>query len=567
MCKRGVKRMPFNDEGMLDNDQAKIILQNMVDAGRAGLFSWDIDKNRFQVMETFTGKTFNQINTLEEFLHEMVFHKDVRLALQDLNRFMTGVDDSYQSTFRILDYNGEIRWLFTKGTMQSENRMSAMMYDVTEGNLQQGHDHRTNLMNSDTFMRKLKNAIQCTKDADQHGALLYIDIGNFHSIINKHGFEFGSQILHKFSRILLEFVGKQDEIGRFPYDKFMILLNDITALPEVEQTAQSISSFFDEPIYIEGKQIYLNINIGITLFPDASLDVDELMRYSDFAINHARQSGNQSAVFFDSELMASYNREMDIENELPTAIYNQELSLVYQPQLGLRNKDITGFEVLVRWNNKNLGFVSPGEFIPIAEEKGYIVAIGRWIREESLKTARIWLDRGIEFEKLSINISTVEIAQKGFKEQLLHLCARYNIEPRMIELEITERTFMMTEDDENNIFTEIVKEGFKIALDDFGTGYSNLRSLTAFQINTLKLDKSLIDNIKDYKQRHIILGILGAKTYLYDEIVAEGVEDKETLDILSDLGFDTIQGYYFCRPLSRSDMEQFISAFRATNHY
>lgn len=555
--------MPLNDEGMLDNDQAKMILQKMVDAGRAGVFTWDIDKNRFRVMETFTGRTFDQINTLEEFLHKMVFHKDVRMALQDLNNFTQGVDAGYQSTFRILDYKGEIRWLFIKGTMQSENRMSAIMYDVTEGNLRQGHDLRTNLMNNDTFMRKLDLAIQCGKDTDQNGALLYIDIGNFHSILNRYGFDFGSSILYKFSRILLKFVGEQDDVARFPYDKFMILLNGITGLPEVEQTAQSIIELFEEPIVVEGKKIYLNINIGVTIFPEASSDVDELMRFSDFSIDHARQSGNKSAVFFDSELMASYNREMDIENELPSAIYNEELYLVYQPQLDLKNNRINGFEVLVRWNNQNMGFVSPGEFIPIAEEKGYIVGIGRWIREESLKTARRWLDLGIEFEKLSINISTVEIKQRDFKEQLLHLCTRYNIEPRMIELEITERTFMAMEDGEENLFNDIIKEGFKIALDDFGTGYSNLRSLLNFHINTLKLDKSVIDNIKDHKQRHIILGIIGAKTFLYDEIVAEGVEDKETMAILTDLGFDTIQGYYFSRPLSRDDLEQFIFDFKA----
>ena len=401
--------MPLNDEGMLDNDQAKMILQKMVDAGRAGVFTWDIDKNRFRVMETFTGRTFDQINTLEEFLHKMVFHKDVRMALQDLNNFTQGVDAGYQSTFRILDYKGEIRWLFIKGTMQSENRMSAIMYDVTEGNLRQGHDLRTNLMNNDTFMRKLDIAIQCGKETNQNGALLYIDIGNFHSILNRYGFDFGSSILYKFSRILLKFVGEQNDVARFPYDKFMILLNGITGLPEVEQTAQSIIELFEEPIVVEGKKIYLNINIGVTIFPEASSDVDELMRFSDFTIDHARQSGNKSAVFFDSELMASYNREMDIENELPSAIYNEELYLVYQPQLDLKNNRINGFEVLVRWNNQNMGFVSPGEFIPIAEEKGYIVGIGRWIREESLKTARRWLDLGIEFEKLSINISTVEI--------------------------------------------------------------------------------------------------------------------------------------------------------------
>lgn len=553
--------MPNNNHRMLENNQAQMILQNMVEAGRIGLFSWDFENQHFDVMETFTGKSFNEVRTLEDFINEMVFHKDRLTALQDLEKFMENKTQSYQSTFRIIDFYGNIRWLFIKGTMVSEKSMRAIMYDVTEGNLQQGHDMTTNLMNNVTFTRKLKNIVAYAKEHNQHGALLYIDIANFHVIINKYGFDFGGRILYKVSRILVEFISTKDDIARFPYDKFMILLNNITGLPEVELTAKAISTLFEEPLTINGEQIYLNINIGITLFPEASSDVEELIRFSAFTINHARQTGNDAAVYFNSELMATYNREMDIENELPSAIKNKELSLVYQPLLDLKHHEISGFEVLVRWTNKNLGPVSPGEFIPIAEDKGYIVAIGRWIREESIKTARKWLDMGITFNKFSINISTVEISQKDFKEHLVYLCQRYAIKPEMVELEITERTIMATEDDEDNIFTEIQKAGFKIALDDFGTGYSNLRSLTSFNIDTLKLDKSLIDNIKDIKQRHIIKGILGARNYLYSEIVAEGVEDKETLKILSTLGFDTVQGYYFSKPLSKKQMEQFFLGF------
>lgn len=252
---------------------------------------------------------------------------------------------------------------------------------------------------------------------------------------------------------------------------------------------------------------------------------------------------------------------MDIENELPTAIPNKELFLVYQPQLELKSNKIIGFETLVRWNNKHLGFVSPAEFIVVAENKGYIVPIGRWIRKESIKTARSWLDQGIDFEKISINISSVEILQKDFKDRLIKVCRKYNVDPKMIELEITERTLLRMDEENSNVVSELIDEGFKMALDDFGTGYSNLSTLLTFDIHTLKLDKSLIDNLGNQKQLHILKGIIASKKHLYQNLVAEGVETKATVDILSELGCDSIQGYHFSKPLPKEEMEQFVADF------
>src|SRR5699024_4074094 len=247
----------------------------------------------------------------------------------------------------------------------------------------------------------------------------------------------------------------------------------------------------------------------------------------------------------------------EIANELPKAILNDEFYLVYQPQLDLKANAITGIEVLVRWKSKNLGQISPAEFIPIAETNGYIVTLGRWIREESLKTARGWLDKAIDFEKIAINISAEEVFQDDFKERLLKLCQQYNIEPQMIVLEITERTFMNTNGDDCNIISELLNEGFKIALDDFGIGYSNIRSLLEFDIHTLKIDKSFIDKSRELRLHNLLKGILKSKNYLYTYIVAEGVEDEGTVDVLNELGFDSIQGYYFSKPLLQHDLENF----------
>lgn len=554
--------MTLDDKEMLDNDYAKIILQNLVEAGRAGIFKWDIDNQIFEVMETITGKEFENLHTLEDFIRQVVFHKDLEVALQDLDDFKMGRQANYQSTFRILDAKGKIRWLFCKGMKMPNNTMSAMMYDVTEGNLVQGHDLTTNLLNEETFMRKLNNSIQHAQREGHNNALIYIDIDNFHTLLNKHGFEFGNLILYHFSCILLDFVGDMDELASFPYNKFMLLLNNPENLAKIEKTSQRISNYFEESFYINGQYVYLKLNMGITLFPEVSADANELLQISEFAINRSHESGSYASAVFDSELMSSYARDLEIENELPNGIMNREFFLVYQPQIDLKTNKITGFEALARWNNKHLGLISPLDFIPVAEDKGYVIAIGHWIRKESLKTARKWLDMGIEFENISINISTIELRQKDFKERLLRMCQRYNVEPSMVELEITERTLTDASEDNINIINNLLKQGFKIALDDFGTGYSNLSTLLNFNINTLKIDKSMIDNIKDKRQINMLKSIIDTKNYLAYTIIAEGVEDAETISVLTELGCDSVQGYFYSRPLPRNEMESFVLSYK-----
>lgn len=549
-------------DNVFTDEHLRRFLQDIVGSGRAGLFAWHMDKNKFDVVETFTGKKFKHIQTLEEFIQQVVFPKDIELALQDLELFLSGVSPNYESTFRVVDSQGYVKWLLVKGSFMDDNKMTGIMYDFTFRNMKLGHDIKTNLMNNDTLMRKLRNSIRHAEKKDELGALLSIDIANYHNIINRYGNDFDDSILFNFSRVLLEFIGPYDQVARFPCNKFMLLLNKIYSIQEVEQITQAIASVFEEPMLINGELIYLDIKMGVTTYPDMSSDVNELIRFSDFTIDHALKNDSNALIVFDEKLKSIYNRELDIDNKLPTAIYNKELSLVYQPQLDLKSNKIIGFEVLVRWINKSIGVVLPNEFIPIAEDKGYIISIGQWVREESLKTARRWLDLGFDFKKISMNISAIELAQKNFKEKLLYLCEQYNVDPDLVELEITERAFLVTEEGQSTIIDDLLADGFKIAIDDFGTGYSNLHSLVMHRKDTLKLDKSLIDNIHDPKQQHIIKGILQAKNHLYSEIVAEGVENKETLNTLSELEFDIIQGYYFSRPLTRAAMEEFVLNYK-----
>ncbi len=553
--------MLFDKKGSMDEHEAHDIIENVVAAGDIGMFSWHMHTGTFELIEHISGYRLQGIHSLPDFLERYVFPKDLEIALQDLNNYLNGKEEMFQSTFRVLDSKDKMHWVFCKSTIMGSNKLAGLIYDVSANKMLKGNDYTTNLVDAKYLTRKLGNAIQNKQKENSIGALLYLEIDNLHSLINHYGFKFGSIVLYQMSRILLNFTSGKDEVSRFPNDKFMLLIDNVTSNDEIKNLGKKIIKMLEAPLIVEGLPVYLNVSIGMTLFPDADKDAIELIRQSDFAISHSKEQGSNRASFFDTELMETFNRGMQIESELANALNNDEFYLVYQPQLNVVDNIITGFEVLLRWNNKRLGFVSPAEFIPVAEEKGYIVKTGRWLLQETIKTARSWIDLGLEFGTLSINVSPVELFQKDFRERLLETCGKYDVPPEKIKVEITERTVMNSNAKNITIINDLLADGFKIALDDFGMGYSNFNFLFEFEITTLKLDKSLVEHIKDKKRRLFIESILKLRDYKDFDVIAEGVETKEELDTLVGLGCRRIQGYYFSQPLKRSVAEKFLMDF------
>ena len=254
----------------------------------------------------------------------------------------------------------------------------------------------------------------------------------------------------------------------------------------------------------------------------------------------------------------SYSREIKIKSKLKNSIINNELYLCYQPQINTLLNTVIGVEALLRWNNNELGNISPSEFIPIAEHSGYIVDIGNWVLDEALKTACIWKQKGYKFNAMSINVSPIQLKISDFKENLLNTCAKYDISPFLLEIEITEGTLMDIGEDKIKVFNELRENGVSIAIDDFGTGYSSFKYLINLPFNILKIDKSLIDNIESDKNKAVIKSIVCLSKSLKYKIIVEGVETKEQVDLLLDLGCNIIQGYYYSKPLSVENFEKYI---------
>lgn len=252
------------------------------------------------------------------------------------------------------------------------------------------------------------------------------------------------------------------------------------------------------------------------------------------------------------------DRKSMIKNELKNAIEKNELYILYQPQINTLSNEITGIEALLRWDNSKLGNVSPVEFIPIAEDLDYIVEIGNWVMDKALRQACAWRKKGCKFNTISINVSPIQINKENFKKNLLSIINKYNIPRNFLEIEITEGTIIDINKEKIDMLTEIMNSGISIALDDFGTGYSSLSYLINIPVNTLKIDKIFIGNINSDKSKILIEGIVSLSKSLKYKIIAEGVETKEQLDLLTSIGCNIIQGFYFSEPLSESEMENLL---------
>lgn len=547
----------------LESSEFDLIYKHSLNVGDIGICKWNIDKDEMYISEKITGYEFSNLKNMFQYLELVVYPNDRDMAIQDLEDYLSGYRSFYPSTFRVRTKTGEIKWVLIRGKILEDEDIEdkilhVLMLDVTGRKLHEGHDTLTNLINDKFFLRKLKNAISIAETQNKQGALIYLDIDNFISINNNYGFQFGNLVIQKFSHLLSSILDDNCELAKFPGDKFMIMVYDFQDIKEIEEICNRIYDYFKKPLEVMDNQIQINLSIGVTVFPKDSSDENELLKFCDFAVSISKRTGKNVYTIFNKDVSESYFRKALIESEISNAIQKNEFYLLYQPKVDISTNQITSLEALIRWKNNKLGFVSPGEFIPIAEAKGYIVQIGNWVLEEAIKTASKWKEKDYRFETISINISPIQLKRKDFIPTLLSLCEKYSIPHSLLEIEITEGTLIEACKENIGIINDLIESGFKIAIDDFGIGFSNLISLIEFPISTLKIDKSIIDNIKCEKNKVVFKSIVTLGKDLNFKIVAEGVETKEQLEILTKLGCNGIQGYYFYKPLAEEDIEKLL---------
>ncbi len=423
------------------------------------------------------------------------------------------------------------------------------------------YDSLTGLPNRYILYERVRSAVKAAAEDNKKGALVLIDLDNFKDINDSFGHSFGDLLLKEISvRLNSCNKGSDNGIFRLGGDEFIVLLENLDKKDQCNEHLSRIMNIFSMPITINGRSIHITSSIGISIFPDDSSDVEDLLRNSDSAMYYAKNKRKRKYMYFDKSMNDAVVEKMDLESKLRKAIENNEFILYYQPQINLKNGKIRGFEALIRWNSPDYGLVQPLKIIRVAEETGLIIPIGNWVLKTACKFNKHLLDNGYGNYCISVNISIIQLTQDDFVDCVTKILDETGLNPESLELEITESVLMESIEQCMWKLDHLRKMGIKLSLDDFGKGYSSFSYLKQLPVNVLKIDKSFIDDIgKNLNVTESIVH-LGHKMGL--GIIAEGVESSAQLDYLIKCNCNIVQGFFFSKPLPEKETVDFIGSFK-----
>jgi diguanylate cyclase (GGDEF)-like protein/PAS domain S-box-containing protein len=424
------------------------------------------------------------------------------------------------------------------------------------------HDVLTELPNRSLCIERLRLALQQSGRGGLKVAVLFIDLDRFKTINDSLGHHVGDRLLRSVAGRLVEAVRAGDTVSRLGGDEFVVVLNGVVDSDEVTHIVERrLIPLIREPHDLDGSEIHISCSVGIAMHPDDGEDIDSLMRHADVAMYQAKAEGRNSAQFFSSEMTERAQQRLRLESCLRRAIEHDELQLHFQPLVNSVSGVIAGAEGLLRWTSAELGAVSPAQFIPIAEETGFIVAIGEWVIERACAQIAQWREAGLGDIAVSINLSTLQLRDAGLLSALAASLHRHRVPKGVLELEITESALMESVEMNLQKLQAIRELGVGLAIDDFGTGYSSLNYLNRFPLDKLKIDRSFVhDMLDDPTDLAITRAIIGLGHTLGLKVVAEGVETVQEVGILRAEGCDELQGYYFARPMPAGDFALWIAA-------
>ncbi|MYL35163.1 EAL domain-containing protein [Pontibacillus yanchengensis] len=412
------------------------------------------------------------------------------------------------------------------------------------------HDKLTGLANRDLLAERLKKEL----DQNVFGAILFLDLDRFKLINDTFGHDKGDELLIQVSNRLKQVCPEDSLIGRQGGDEFIILLSKVNK-EQAFDIASSIVDKISDFYMINNQQLTITTSLGVSVYPEDSQDINELIKYADISMYKAKELGKNRVEVFDCSYLMQNQRRVILEKELRFALEKQELFLHYQPKINIQENKVEGVEALIRWRHDELGEVSPGEFIPIAEETGLIIPIGEWVIEEACKLLASWKGTNQETRTLSINISIKQLLNEHVLEKLQESIHSYHITPSQLEVEVTESKALEQAELVISKLKIIRNMGIRVSLDDFGTGYSSLSYLKDLPIDVLKIDRSFINELHTQYGRSVVQSIIDVAHSLQMSVVAEGIEEHEQLYTLIKGGCDSVQGFLFAKPMS---MEAFL---------
>lgn len=422
------------------------------------------------------------------------------------------------------------------------------------------YDSLTGLYNRNYFIEQLEEWIIQSKDDQSTIAIVIFDINNFRKINDCSGMVIGDEIITTFSKILKKHERKNTLIARFHADIFYMAIIDPCGMTSVENITSSVFDDLKNSIMLsDGRDTTISVSVGVSNYPEDSIDPIDLLKYAEIAMFKSQELGKNTHVYFSKTILESFLYIEETEHMLREAEIDQEFYLHFQPQFDTHTKKLRGVESLLRWRTIKGQQISPAVFISMAEKSGKIVALGRWVIEESIKTYVQWAKKYNYPMILSVNISAIQFYRGNLILDIMNLVKQYQMDPSMLEIEITESVLIDDIAMITNKMNILRSAGIKVSMDDFGTGYSSLAYLSKLPIDTLKIDKSFIDYVSDNDDTKIIIeAILDTVKKLGLETVAEGVETDEQLDLLREMNCDCIQGFLLGKPMPSNDIEQLI---------
>jgi len=421
------------------------------------------------------------------------------------------------------------------------------------------HDALTQLPNRHLLLDRLEHALASDARYNLKMAVLFIDLDHFKIINDAEGHEVGDLLLKEMANRLLQCMRKEDTVARQGGDEFIVVLHQIKTSEDAGFVAQKIINSLAQPFHIQKKILHIGCSIGIAVFPNDGKNASVLLKHSDIAMYHAKETGRNNYKFFTQELNASAHEKQVLKTELYEALRQDQLILYFQPVFSMPNYELKCLEVLMRWNHPEKKLIMPQQFISLAEDSGMIIPIGEWVINAVCKQIKIWQEYGIDIPQIAINLSTKQFKDDSLIKKISGLLAETGLPGQHIALEITESLLIDDFEKVEKTINQLKAMGIKLSIDDFGTGYSNFGYLKRFQIDTLKIDRSFVQDITTNSGDHaIITAMITLAKNLDLDIIAEGVENQDQLELLMLSGCTQFQGYFFSKPLPAHDLEQFL---------
>jgi len=478
----------------------------------------------------------------DDFISKPVSRSLLRAKINAQLRIQT-LNHSLQSNIRQLEWK-----------LEQHKQTQLELHEISN------YDHLTSLPNRHFFLIYLAQAIKSAEISQKKMALLLMDISKFKQINDLFGFAGGDEVLQEVTRRLHSITDSSCTLARMGGDDFALFYEEVEEVDEIGRVAGAIISGMEKPFQLEGREMTLGLNVGVSLYPDDADSPEAMLRCAGRALNFAGELGVNRYRFFEPDMVGQEDEGLEMLGSIHNALENGEFQLYYQPQVDAINRNIIGCEVLLRWNHPIQGVVSPDRFVPLLEREGLIFSVGEWVMKRAIEQHLRWLERGYPPVRIAVNFSAPELHERGLATRVIELVHHSGIAPPWFKLEVTETATVKNFDQVARTLGKIRASGIQIAVDDFGTGYSTLSYLQKLPVDIIKIDQQFIKDIPySSEDKTLVKAVIAMAHNLGLDVVAEGVETEAQAQFLRRHLCEELQGYLFSKPLRAEEFEQLIA--------